>query len=178
MPSPVGHALGAMTIGWIAAGVPDRRRVLIQRACWLAAVGLAPDLDLLIGRHSAETHSAGAALLAGSIASLMRWPVADGRVRIWCAVTLAWLSHPILDSFGQDNTAPYGVMLLWPFSYEHILSSVNIFDPISRRWWLPGFVVHTLKAVVREVVILGPIAWLSWWLMRPTRARDSDAPRQ
>lgn len=162
MPSPAGHALGALAVGWMVGGHAQTRRVTVQRSLWIAAIGLAPDLDLLVGRHSAETHSLGAAILAGGLAALLRWPVADGRWRIFWTVALAWLSHPILDFFGQDNTAPYGVMLLWPVSYEHFLSSINVFDPISRRWWLPGFVAHNTLAMGRELLMLGPVAGLAW----------------
>lgn len=166
MPSPVGHALGAVAAGWLAAGTGADRQTMVRRGLWLAAIGIAPDLDLLIGRHSAETHSVGAALIAGTVAAAMRWPVAATRARIFVAVALAWLSHPVLDWLGTDTSAPYGVMLLWPFSREHFTASVDLFDAISRRWWQPDFVVRTLAAVAREVVILGPIALACWYLRR------------
>jgi membrane-bound metal-dependent hydrolase YbcI (DUF457 family) len=124
----------------------------------LAAIGAAPDLDLLVGRHSAETHSLGAALIVASVAAWWRWPVAAGRWRIWTAVFLAWASHPLLDILAPDSVAPFGVMLFWPISRAYVLTGVHVFDAISRMWHAPGFFTHDLLAIVREVAILGPVA--------------------
>lgn len=168
MPSPVGHALGAMAVGWLATGTAGPSADRVRRSLWLAGIGLVPDLDLLIGRHSAETHSVGAAFIAASIAAAMRWPLAATRVRIFAAVLLAWLSHPILDWLGSDTSLPLGVMILWPLSSAHYLSDAEVFLPITRRWWLAGFVTHTLAAVGRELVVLGPLVVLSWVAMRRT----------
>lgn len=168
MPSPVGHVLGAMAAGWLAAGTAGARRDVVRRGLWLAGIGMVPDLDLLIGRHSAETHSVGAAILAAALATVMRWPVASTRRGVFAAVLLAWLSHPLLDWLGSDTSSPLGVMFFWPFSPDYHLSGIDVFLPISRRWWLPGFVVHTLAAVGREMLLLGPVAVVSWLLMRRT----------
>ena len=144
MPSPVGHAIGALAAGWATAGRVERRTAL-RGALILAGVGVAPDLDLLIGRHSMETHSVGAAVMVASLAAWQRWPVASTRVRIFLTIAVAWFTHPLLDAHGADGSAPYGVMMFWPFSREHI-SLVSVFDPISRRWWLPGFLTNNLLA--------------------------------
>jgi len=161
MPSPIGHALGALAVGWAASG-PAPRRALVSRSLWIAAFGLAPDLDLLVGRHSMETHSLGAAVMAGVLAAYFRWPLASTRWRIFLTACLAWMSHPLLDSLGADTSPPFGVMMLWPFSREHLMFE-TIFMPISRRWWLEGFFAGNLLAAVREVAILGPVAVVSWW---------------
>ena len=164
VPSPIGHALGALAAAWIVAPPDLRTRDGRTQAAILAAVAIAPDLDLLIGRHSAESHSIGAAVLVAAIAALMRWPVARERWRIGLAVLLAWISHPLLDSFGQDSSPPLGVMAFWPFSREYVHAPVQVFMPIWRRYWLAGFVSHNLLAVVRELLILGPLAVLCYQL--------------
>jgi membrane-bound metal-dependent hydrolase YbcI (DUF457 family) len=176
MPTPLGHAIGALACGWLIAGTGGDRRANVQRAAILAAVGMAPDLDLLINRHSAETHSLGAAVIVATAAAVMRWPVAAGRARIWCAVALAWASHPLLDALGRDGSPPFGVMLLWPLARDHFMSSISVFDPISRRWWLPGFISHNLAAVWRELLILVPVATVVWAITRwrATARRPSD----
>jgi membrane-bound metal-dependent hydrolase YbcI (DUF457 family) len=172
MPTPLGHAIGAVACSWLITGTGGDRRTNIRRALVLATVGMAPDLDLLIDRHSAETHSLGAAAIVATVAAVMRWPVAEGRLRIWCAVAIAWASHPLLDALGRDGSAPFGVMLWWPLSREHFMASVSVFDPISRRWWLPGFVSHNLAAVWREVLILVPAMLMAWFMTRSgTRAK-------
>lgn len=170
MPSPVGHALGALAVGWIVSG-PATRDVVLKRSAWIVAFGLAPDLDLLIGRHSMETHSFGAALVVAAVAAAARLPLADTRWRIFLAAALAWSTHPILDAYGADGSAPYGVMMFWPVSKAHVMLGA-LFDPISRRWWLDGFVTHNLLAAVREVYILGPIAAFAWLVMRRRLHRE------
>ena len=165
-----------MACGWLIAGTGGDQRTNIKRALVLAAVGMAPDLDLLIGRHSAETHSLGAAAIVATAAAVMQWPVAEGRLRIWCAVALAWASHPLLDALGRDGSAPFGVMLLWPLTREHFMSSISVFEPISRRWWLPGFVSHNLAAVWRELLILVPVLLLTWGITRWGARARSESP--
>jgi membrane-bound metal-dependent hydrolase YbcI (DUF457 family) len=165
MPTPLGHALGAVTVGWLAAKRRQGRAVWRQ-ALLLGLIGAAPDLDLLFGRHSMETHSIGAALLAGALAAWRGWPVAATRLGIFTATALAWLSHPALDALGADTSEPLGVMFFWPFSNEHVMAA-PIFDPVSRRYWLPGFLERTAMAVLRELLILVPLASLAWWLSSP-----------
>jgi hypothetical protein len=160
MPSPIGHAIGAVAAALPAAGreSPVRWRAMV----WLAAFGMAPDLDLLFGRHSMETHSVGAAVIAAALAACCRLPVAATRGRVFVATLLAWLSHPLFDALGTDTSEPIGVMLLWPFSSEHV-AFVPVFDAVSRRYWLPGFVERTMLAIARELVILAPLLLASWW---------------
>ena len=165
--------MAAVTIGWILAPPADRSAA-IRQAVVLAAVGVAPDLDLLINRHSAETHSIGAAVVAASVAALRRWPIAADRARVWLTVFAAWLSHPLLDTVALDTSPPLGVMLFWPFEWGHHQTGWSIFAPISRRYWLPDFVPHNLMALARELLLLGPIAAAAWWWRRVERAR----PRQ
>jgi hypothetical protein len=171
MPSPVGHALASLAAGWTAAPPPGERRAWRWQAAILVAVGLAPDLDLLVGRHSAETHSLGAAIIVATVAALMRWPVAASRARIWIAVCFAWLVHPVLDALAPDTSAPHGVMLFWPLSQDYIQFAVTPFMAISRRYWLPGFVTHTVTAVVREVVLIAPVLAFVWWARRAAPGR-------
>jgi len=176
MPSPVGHALAGVAAGWLIAppaSPPSSRAFRVQVAI-LAAVAIAPDLDLLINRHSRETHSLGAAAIVATVAAIWRWPVASTRGRIWCAIFLAWASHPLLDALAIDTAPPIGVMAFWPFSREHVQTGLAVFSPISRSWNQPGLVAHNAWAVVREIAIMGPIAAAVWWLRR---RGVPDAPR-
>ena len=177
MPSPVGHTLGALAIGWTVEQPPQDRRALWWRVAALAAISVAPDLDLLIGRPSRETHSLGAALIAATVIAAWRPRLlsASGE-RTWLIVFLVWLSHPLLDILAPDGTAPFGVMLLWPFSREHYTTGLHLFDPINRRWWLgmEQFVIHNVFAVVRELLILGPVLALAWWKRARTESLRAD----
>lgn len=157
MPSPIGHALGATAAGWLVVRPGRPGRELIIQTAIFAVVGAAPDLDLLIGRHSNETHSLGAALIVATLAAWWRWPVADSRWRVWLAIFAAWFSHPVLDAFAADSSPPFGVMLLWPFSSAHIISSWTVFDSIYRNWHEAVFVPHNLHAAAKEIVVLLPL---------------------
>jgi len=176
MPSPIGHGLGALAVGWTVARPAAGRAELLKQAAIFSAIGVAPDLDLLIGRHSMETHSIGAAVVVGALAAWGRWPVATGRLRVFLAVALAWLSHPVLDMLSLDTTAPLGVMFLWPFSTAHLQTGWSVFAAISRRYWADGFVTYTAMAVLRELALLVPLAAVAWAARRPVfgaRARDA-----
>jgi inner membrane protein len=173
VPSPVGHALGALAVGWATSGLAGKGAI-VKRSLIIAALGLAPDLDLLIGRHSMETHSVGAAVLAGAVAAAFRWPIAATRLRIFVTAALVWSTHPVLDALGADTSPPLGVMMFWPFSREHVMFE-TVFHPISRRWWLPGFVTGNLEAIARELVILGTAALVAWLLT--SRARIATPGR-
>ena len=127
---------------------------------WLAVAACAPDLDFFWGRHGAETHSLGAALMVG----LAVLAVTRGReAKLAVMVALAWSSHVLFDWLGSDDTPPLGVMALWPFTDSYYFARAYIFDAISRRYWLPGFVMHNAVAVLKEIAILGPIVAAIVW---------------
>jgi inner membrane protein len=156
MPSPVGHALGGIVVGW---GVAPRRD--LAAAITLSLVAAGPDLDLLIHRHRGPSHSLGAAIIAG----LLAWAITR-RPRWGVAAALAWGSHVLLDWLGRDAKPPFGIMALWPFSHAHYQSGLAIFPPTSRRYWLGEFWVVNLKALGVELLILAPLAALVVWRYR------------
>jgi membrane-bound metal-dependent hydrolase YbcI (DUF457 family) len=161
--------MAGLAIGWAVAGRdPDRRRGLAQAAT-LASIAIAPDLDLLVGRHSAETHSLGAAAIVASVAAWWGWRLGregTGPARVWLAAFFVWLSHPVLDALALDTSPPLGVMIFWPFATGYHQTGWAVFDAISRRYWLPEFVTYNLWAVIREVVLLGPPTFVVWWARR------------
>ena len=182
MPSPVGHALGALVAGWLISRprrpvppappepVSDGRR----RAALFATLGMAPDLDLLFGTHSTYTHSIGAVALAGLVA-LAATGGRSPRFALACAA--AWASHLLLDWLGADTTPPLGIMALWPLTRDFYLSPVAIFSAISRRYWLPDFYRFNTLAVLRELLVLGPVLWLTWRFQRHTvKGAEPSAP--
>jgi membrane-bound metal-dependent hydrolase YbcI (DUF457 family) len=164
MPSPVGHALAAVAAGWAIARPATPRRALIVQSSILAVVGAAPDLDLLINRHSAETHSLGAAVIVATLAAWMAWPVADTRWRIWLAVALAWATHPLLDALADDSSPPIGIMAFWPVTRVYVHAAWTVFDSIYRHWWETGFLSHNLLAIAKEIALLAPITGAVGWI--------------
>jgi membrane-bound metal-dependent hydrolase YbcI (DUF457 family) len=154
--------MAALVAGWSVSGVPAGRPALLRQTAILVAIGIAPDLDLLIGRHSMETHSIGVAAVVASVAAWQRWPVASSRLTIWIVVALAWMSHPLLDALGSDTSVPIGVMAFWPLSDAHVQTQWEVFGPISRRYWRDDFWSINLSSVARELLVLGPVLAASW----------------
>jgi hypothetical protein len=133
--------------------------------CTVAAV--LPDLDFLWSRHNMETHSLGAAVLAGLV--VLAWT--RGRApRLAQAVALAWASHVLFDWLGSDDTPPLGVMALWPLTSDFYFAHAYVFEAISRRTHLPNFWPHNLWAVAKEGLMLAPVAGALWvWRRRQLR---------
>lgn len=161
-----------MASGWLVAPAP--RPVAVRRLLLLGAVGVAPDLDLLVGAHSGPSHGLGAAALAGLLAlgfglfaearrargGARGWAF-GARARLAVAVATAYGSHTLLDWLGSDTRAPIGIMALWPFTREYYESSLHVFMGISRRFWHPQeFWLHNMLAVGRELLILVPLVAL------------------
>ena len=167
MPSPIGHGLAAVAAGWGIAGLFTAGQARWRQIAILVAIGIAPDLDLLWGRHSRETHSLGAALMVATVAAWQRWPVASTRTRIWLAVCASWLTHPLLDAMSSDTSIPIGIMAFWPLSMEFYPANWDIFGPISRRYWLDSFWPINLASIGRGLILLAPIAIAVRWSRRP-----------
>jgi membrane-bound metal-dependent hydrolase YbcI (DUF457 family) len=153
VPSPVGHALGGLIVG----------EVLAPSALVLCAVaGALPDIDFAWGGHNRQTHSLGAAVIAGLV--VLVWKRSP---RLAAAVTLAWSTHVLFDWLGSDDTPPLGVMALWPLNSNFYFANAFVFEAISRRYWLDNFITHNAWAVIKEVLILGPLAVIAFlWQVR------------
>ena len=165
MPSPIGHALGGMAVGALISGRPGWR---LAAAC--AVAGALPDVDFLLPiPHRGPTHSFGASVLvfAGVFAVLSfrrdyaRRLGSASAVRAASALALAWASHVALDWLGADSSTPRGVLALWPVSDVFYVSGLDVFNAVDRRYWIPGFWARNVLAVLRELLILGPIAAIS-----------------
>jgi membrane-bound metal-dependent hydrolase YbcI (DUF457 family) len=171
MPSPLGHGLVGLAVHAVTAR--DARDLWdVRRALLVSVAAVAPDLDLLFrfvdGRnhHQAETHSIGAAILAGLFVALV------GRVAGWAraaalglVTALGWLTHPLLDYFGNDTHPPIGLMALWPFDRGFFKSPFIVFMDIGRTLdW--ETVRHNVIAVSWESLVLMPFLAAAGWLAR------------
>ena len=86
------------------------------------------------------------------------------RLAVACAA--AWASHVLLDWLGTDAMAPIGVMALWPVDSAHYLSSLHWFLPIHREFGELTTWLRDIRAVTRELLLLGPLAWAVIFLRR------------
>jgi membrane-bound metal-dependent hydrolase YbcI (DUF457 family) len=164
MPSPVGHALAGLTVHVL---LTRSREELVdgRRALLVVGASLLPDADLLFrfvdGRnhHNNETHSLGAALLAGLLGALVFPRLGLLRPRVLAAATsLAWASHVLLDYLNRDTNPPIGIMALWPWTRAHYKVPWPIFLDIGRtlEWQT---LVHNLVAAAWEGALLAPLLW-------------------
>lgn len=159
--------MGALAVGWTLSRPASSTQGLVRQAVVFGALGMAPDLDLLVGRHSQETHSLGAALIVASIAVWRRWPIAGSAMRLWVAALAAWFSHPLFDALSFDKGPPIGVMMFWPFSSGYFHTGLAVFDAIERDWSRSHFFERNILAFLRELLILVPLLWVVWLLRRP-----------
>jgi inner membrane protein len=170
MPTPIGHVLAGIAV----AGLSRRSEGVVpsSQIAVLAFCAAAPDLDLILrlvdgaNHHRGPSHSLGVALSVGVLALLLRR--AGLRLPSGASVAAAWGSHVALDYLGRDTSPPAGVMALWPFSSDFLISPFAIFLDIPRSFSAAA-ILHNLGAVAIEMAILAPIAWLAWgrpWVRR------------
>ena len=170
MPTPVAHALGGVAAGCLvvaaaarAPGTPGLRRgieaVAARLGPWrcaagLAALGVLPDVDLLLGAHRGPTHSLGAVLLVGAAAG-----AAVPAARLTAALTAAAVvaSHPLLDWLGTDTSPPQGIMAWWPWTDHFYRSDAGLFMRVCRQYASAECWRHNALAVVRELALLAPL---------------------
>jgi membrane-bound metal-dependent hydrolase YbcI (DUF457 family) len=133
------------------------------RRAWLfVAVGLAADVDFLIGQHRAYTHSVGAVLAVFGVALLVTRGRARDPVRLSFAIAASYASHVLFDWLGADSPAPRGILALWPFTDVHFVSRLDVFPVVSRKVLTLRAWKLNLIAAVTETVILGTAAFLCW----------------
>lgn len=167
MPSPVGHVLGGIASGVVVSGRSGWQYLIL-----FAVLGAAADLDFLFPwPHRGPSHSIGATLIVfvivltlalGRNAVRPRSKPPLNATRLALAFGAAYGSHVLLDWLGADTSTPHGLMALWPFSQTFFISGLDVFNSVSRRYWLPGFWRANAVAVLREMVLLGPVAVLSF----------------
>ena len=131
----------------------------------LAALGMAADLDFLLGAHRTYTHTLGACVLI-LLASMAIAPPSEPRLLTGAACGAAYTSHLLLDWLGSDTSVPIGIMALWPFSSQFYESPIHLFLSTERRYWMPHFWSVNLTAGIRELSILIPLAAMAYWIRR------------
>lgn len=185
MPSPLGHLLAGLAIGWSSeptpphiapapsASVSPLRAALPPFVAWCAVAAAIPDADLLIPHfHRTATHSLTATALVLIIAAGVTGKVTARRAWafVW-ALAASHASHLLLDWLGVDRFTNPGIQLLWPFSDTFYISDVNLFPPVERRIMRPDAFGVNLTAALTEIALMGPIAAAAWFVRRTRRSR-------
>ena len=118
MPSPVGHALAGVAVGFLIGGggrsrfssrardrLLSRNLLTDRRLIGFALMGMLADIDFLVGTHSTHTHSLGAILVV--TAAVGCWGRGGGRGPLLAlALGAAYGSHVLFDWLGSDSTSP------------------------------------------------------------------------
>ena len=173
---PVTH----VALGAVVAHTAARRRLGTRVLVVGAAAGALPDIDTFLSLsgdyfdeltlHRGITHSLFFAAVVGPLLGYAVWRLekhgGTGRLRAWVvALTLALLSHPLLDA-----TTSYGVQLLQPFSDARFaVWAMPIIDPVYTLVLLAGCLVAwrrpTWKAapIVALALSMGYLAY-AWHL--------------
>lgn len=179
MSSPVGHSLG----GYIFAGRFQSATVssfgVIGAFIFIIFAANAPDLDFLAGAamgdfngyHHRESHSIMAVFLFAGLVYLIGALLKLRAGNLAAMGALAYASHLALDFVANDNTAPFGMQLLWPFNDHFYIAPQFIFMNIEHGAMSDGmikslpsiFSMHNLTAIGLELAILGPLALIVYW---------------
>ncbi len=179
MPSPLAHAMSGAAI-YLALretdGVDSRRMAIVAFTASLHDLDLLP--GLLFGAewaiHRVATHSLAAALLfsAGVYALLGARPHASA-MRMWQMLSLAYLSHLLLDWVSYDDTLPQGIAIWWPLSTDYYMAKVTIFNNVVRHDLLaPPVLAHNALALLWEAALIGPLLWWTWRRRAPGTLRS------
>ena len=140
-------------LGAVVAHASAHRTLGVRALAMGAVAGGIPDLDVLwslsgdsfdqMRMHRGITHSLFFAPVVGPLLGYLAWRCekrcgGTERLRAWVlALTLALLSHPLL-----DLTTPYGTQLLQPFSDARFaIWAMSIIDPVYTVVLLAGVVV-------------------------------------
>ena len=176
--------LGASIAG-VCAPRGQRRKALLAGA----ALGTLPDLDVAIRYgdavkdftfHRGFSHSL-FVLLPFSVllwAILQRWwaPVRGAPSRWFAAITLALMTHPLLDA----HTA-YGTQLLWPLESPPVMwSTLFIIDPVYTLPLLVGVIVAAMTpaskraAIALSAGLIVSCSYLAWsWVGKTVAEREA-----
>ena len=176
MPSPLGHALAGLTVGWLAESKPPSTRTRVRDALsppvlWCMAFAVLPDADLLVDWHRSGTHSLTATVLIFIVAMVVTGKVTRRPAwRLAMALAAAQGTHLLLDWLAIDWNPPSGIQLFWPFDQSFYVSGLDIFPGTERGLMKPGALMLNARSAMWELLLVGPLA-LGAWLVRRGRNR-------
>jgi len=122
----------------------------------------APDLDFIPGIfignanrfHHGISHTLGFSLLF----ALCMYMIPRFRTKKDFAIFFSlYFGHVVIDFLTADTSAPFGVMLFWPFTQKYFISSFSLFSDIHHLFLSDLFDLHNIQAMAREVAIFLPI---------------------
>lgn len=185
MASPVAHSLAGAVI-YLAF---SHKRTFNAKEFWLVILAAnVADFDLLAGLligdteafHRTISHSFLGTFVLALVFGTYLWTKDETNVpRLYVMIVLALTSQLLIDWISYDDSPPQGIPLLWPWSLEHYMSQTQLFLHVRRDEMLTmPVILHNLKAVSREMLILGPVALLTLWVAGIRRPRKRQYPSE
>jgi membrane-bound metal-dependent hydrolase YbcI (DUF457 family) len=176
--------LAGLAVYSVAPDINKHSRLKLMLLCITMAVF--PDLDLLPGLlqgqpvlyHGSISHSLGFALGVSLVIALIFHFQGSAFGPIFKLCLIAYVSHLVLDFFGPDGRAPYGIPLFWPLSSAHFLSPIPLLlgarhvgsTTASTMAFLRGVLsFYNVAAMTLEIAIVAPFIWLGQRFRRANR---------
>jgi len=180
MPTPFAHGLAGYTVLILAEPqlATDFRGNLKAMGAGFFFGSLA-DADFLVAYYSSHpvlqhhyfSHSIPFALLIGATAYVVLRALKKSQaLRTAIVLTAVYGTHLLLDYFTHDGSRPIGIPLFWPLTHKHLIAPVEIFSSIHRGGMETLFGAHNFEALLREALILVPLAFAAYLKSRRSKS--------
>ncbi|MBA7626322.1 hypothetical protein ES703_33768 [subsurface metagenome] len=164
MCSPVGHSLAGyiLYLAWNRNYklTRDWKKIVLYL---FAANG--PDLDFIPGIFVGDTnrfhHGISHTLGFSILFALGMYTISKFRTKKdFMIFFLLYFTHLLIDCLTADSSAPFGVMLFWPFTRRYFMSSCSLFFSIHHRTLSDLFDLHNIRAMSWEAAVFFSIITL------------------
>ena len=185
MSTPIGHGLAGYAFALIAKKPVERTHLLESALCVFMAI--APDLDIIPGLlvdraiyfHRGLSHSIGLAFIISALIALIWRFFRPNPLRIFFLCFAAYSSHLVMDFFGQDGRAPFGIQILWPFSSDFFIAPNPIFLGVRHTSSVDASGLElirglldpaNLRSLLIEILVVLPALVAGWiWQLKNSR---------
>lgn len=185
MTSPVGHGIAGIAGSLLLPAASARARFGLLVLFVVSAN--AADFDFIPGLlindfnvfHRGPTHSISFAFIWAALVWVIARRFSPRPLLLASLAGAFYGSHLLLDYFGSDTRAPFGIPLFWPFVEGHFIHDTPFFGGIKHG--VPGdslptvmsevFSVHNFKAMGREFLATVPLVIICWLVGKLFRAK-------
>lgn len=186
MCSPVGHSLAALIVG---SALSQNRKPWFWLFCLISANFA--DLDFAIGwvlgdlngYHHLGSHSLFAAALYALLVYLVLAVLSSNKPVRLCMAALGgvlYLIHLLLDLLAVDESPPFGMQLLWPFSQDFYISPISLFPKFlhdAQGSDVIGMIIgmmnrHNLNTILIEIMVFLPVLFIVSYFSHPFIPKD------
>lgn len=174
MPSPAAHTIIGVSFGaaWFAPAARSWRGALLGVArqwrpiAFCVVLSCAPDIDYAFGMpegdfnryHQLYSHTFGW-VFAVAVVTYAFWKHYDPSVtwRFFLFLLALAVSHLAADMLTDDGSYPYGIMALWPFYKERLISPLSLFPRWAKKNWRSVADVKNFWPLGVELIVTLPL---------------------